>query len=90
MNKPGRWKRILICVGLGVLFSLPLMAQSELPSSHYPKVTIYNYPEDVIDADLQTPDARPYHVLNRDRRLRNLVRYQEDFRDKILRSVNNL
>lgn len=55
----------------------------------YQKKTIVNFDEDTIDGDLTRPDAA--YVESRKRvRHSNLIRIREDFREKILGSVNGL
>ncbi|MCX7943850.1 MAG: adventurous gliding motility protein CglF [Deltaproteobacteria bacterium] len=55
----------------------------------YKKKTVYDFEDDLITGDLTKPDGEYIHSTAKAKH-QNLIKYREDFRNKILGSVSDL
>lgn len=80
---------------LGVLYSSVATAQEEEDATVsdgqflYKKKTVYDFEDDLITGDLTKPDGEYIQSAAKVKH-QNLIKYREDFRNKILGSVSDL
>jgi hypothetical protein len=84
--------RILIGLAVaGLLLGLAVcaQAQTEPPSTIYPKVTVYDMQQDVIEAPVEVPSMS---VIEQRREVRqaSLIRLRQDYRPRVLNSARKL
>jgi hypothetical protein len=86
----GKWILVLVLGALALFLCAQAAAQQDVkPSTLYPKVQIVDIERDIINADPQTPTMTRIQAL-RDKRLQSLIRIRENFRDRVLGSVQAL
>jgi len=89
MKKHGKLVLMIVLGVFALLFCLQAAAQSENPSTIYKPTTIYDIPEDSISADPTHPNGM--HIDGRrESNLKNLIKFREDFRNKVLSSAKGL
>jgi len=89
MRKNGKWILLIVLGVFALLFCLQAAAQSDKPSTLYKSTTIYDVPQDSISADPTAPNGIRVDGL-REARLKNLIRFRQDFRVKVLSSAKSL
>ena len=89
MRKNGKLVLMVLLAGLALLICLQAAAQSEQPSSIYSPTTVYVLPQDSFSVDRDGPNGIRIDGI-RQTRLKNLIKFRQDFRLKALSSAKGL
>lgn len=88
----GKWIAVLVLGALALFLCAQAAAQQDddpPPSALYPRVQVVDIEGDVINAAPETPAMTRIQSL-RDKRIGNLIRLRENFKNRILASVKSL